>query len=259
MNSRLRVQLQITAEQRARLMELQRVFAAACNHLAPLVQSTTCWNRVALHHMAYKDLRQKFPELGSQMVCNAIYSVSRACRLVYQHPQSPFHLQRLAGKPLPRLQFSEQSPVYFDRHTLSLKDGKISMLTLDGRMRFNVPLGEREQAQFRDEKLREIVMMSEGQGLVLHFSFAAPAQERDRVGVGAAMHPSRKSAAASAAPVDADVAERGAPVLPDSGELPEYLLVIDNDGPSGSPGASTRTPSSLFAAAPRSSPTQSIR
>ena len=202
MNSRLRVQLQVTPEQYAKLLELQQAFAMVCNTLAPLVQSTACWNRVALHHMAYKGLRQQFPELGSQLVCNAIYSVSRACRLVYQHPQSSFNLQRLAGKGLPRLQFSPQSPVYFDRHTLSLKDGRISMLTLDGRMRFNVPLGEAEVTQFRNDKLREIVLVSEASLFVLYFSFGALAEEAD--------NSTRASSDAATA-----------------AELPEYLLVLD--------------------------------
>ena len=216
MNSRLRVQLQVTPEQYAKLLELQQAFALVCNTLAPLVQSTACWNRVALHHMAYKGLRQQFPELGSQLVCNAIYSVSRACRLVYQHPQSPFNLQRLAGKGLPRLQFSPQSPVYFDRHTLSLKGGKISMLTLDGRMRFNVPLGEAEQTQFRDDKLREIVLVTEAGLFVLYFSFGALTGEADD---GTQASPGATAVALSSAATSA------------STELPEYLLVIDEAPP----------------------------
>lgn len=127
MTSVIRIPLRPTADQAARLAALQQAFAAVCNQLAPLVQRTRCWNRVALHHMAYKQLRQQFPDLGSQLVCNAIYSVSRACRLIFQHPHSPFNLQRLGPAPLPNLQFLPQSPVYFDRHTLSIKSGQVSM------------------------------------------------------------------------------------------------------------------------------------
>src|SRR5438552_18591133 len=95
----------------AKLRQLQAMFAQACNALAPLVQRTKIWNRVALHHMAYKSLREQFPQMGSQMACNAIYSVSRHSRLVYQDPASPFNVARLAGKPLPRLPFNESCPV----------------------------------------------------------------------------------------------------------------------------------------------------
>ena len=61
-------------------------FAEVCNALAPEVQRTRVWNRVALHHMHYRALREKFPALGSQMVCNAIYAVSRTSRMVFQMP-----------------------------------------------------------------------------------------------------------------------------------------------------------------------------
>ena len=154
----VRVSLDASPIEAAKLRQLQAMFAQACNALAPLVQRTKIWNRVALHHMAYKSLREQFPQMGSQMACNAIYSVSRHSRLVYQDPAIPFNVARLAGKPLPRLHFNETCPVYFDRHTLSIKDGRLSMFTLDGRMRFQVALAEQDETNFREKKLREVVL-----------------------------------------------------------------------------------------------------
>jgi hypothetical protein len=158
MNFLLRIPLEATAEQLARLQALQVAFAQVCNAISPVVQQTKVWNRVALHHLMYHNLRQQFPEMGSQMVCNAIYSVSRSCRMVFQHPQSPFHLNRLAGKPLPLLRFTESCPVYFDRHTLSVKSGQLSMYTLDGRIRFALALKPADESNFKLKKLHEIVM-----------------------------------------------------------------------------------------------------
>lgn len=158
----LNVPLNTSPEEALRLRQLQAVFAQACNALAPLVQQSRVWNRVALHHMAYKPLRAQFPQMGSQMACNAIYSVSRHSRLVYQGADSPFNLSRLGDKPLPLLRFHESCPVYFDRHTLSLKDGSLSMFTLDGRMRFQVALRDEDEANFREKKLREVVLVREG-------------------------------------------------------------------------------------------------
>ena len=158
MNTVLRIPLTASPEQLQRLQALQSGFAQVCNALAPLVQQTRVWNRVALHHLAYRQLREQFPEMGSQMVCNAIYSVSRTSRLVFQHPGSPFNLERLGGKPLPLLRFADSCPVYFDRHTLSLKAGVLSMFTLDGRMRFQLALGAQDEAAFHASKLREIVL-----------------------------------------------------------------------------------------------------
>ena len=228
MNSSLRIRLDTTPAQHAQLLELQALFAAVCNALAPLVQSTKCWNRVALHHLAYRNMRLQFPALGSQMICNALYSVSRASRLVYQHPQSPFNLQRLAGRPLPCLQFLPQSPVYFDRHTLSLKAGQASMYTLDGRMRFNLPLAAADEQRFRSARLREIVLLSVDGSFVLDFSFGG---EADAAGANGS------AAAADAAALAAGV-----------NELPQYLVVLHGP-PATQPGPAVR-PEGAAAASP---------
>ena len=183
MNTSLRIALDTSPEQAAKLAQLQAAFAGACNALAPLVHDTRVWNRVALHHMAYKLLREQFPDIGSQMVCNAIYSVSRHCRLLFQSPGSPFNVARLGDRPLPLLRFSERAPVYFDRHTLSLKAGQVSMYTLDGRMRFQLALRPEDEAAFHAGKLREIVLSQSSAGrFELTFVFsdqAEPARETE--------------------------------------------------------------------------------
>jgi len=158
MKSVIRVPLNTTPEQYARLQALQTAFAQVCNALAPEVQRSRIWNRVALHHLHYRALREKFPALGSQMVCNAIYAVSRTSRLIFQTPASPFSLAKLGDKPLPLMQFADSCPVYFDRHTLSIKANKLSLFTLDGRMHFELTLPEEQLLLFKVAKLREIVL-----------------------------------------------------------------------------------------------------
>lgn len=167
----IELQLNLTAEQKLRLARLQSVFAQACSSLGPLVQETRCWNRVALHHLTYRRLRTDFPELGSQMACNVIYSVSRSARLVYQSRNSPWNLERLAGRKLPLLQFADSAPVYFDRHTLSLRDGRLSMFTLDGRIKFDIGLSEAHLRHFQESKLREIVLGRDKDDYFLTFRF----------------------------------------------------------------------------------------
>lgn len=195
----LRLPLDTSPDQKDRLLALQAAFARLCNALAPVVRDTRCWNRVALHHMTYKSLREQFPEIGSQMVCNAIYSVCRASRLVYQHPKSPFNVARLGDGPLPLLRFADSCPVYFDRHTLSLKAGQLSMYTLDGRMRFQLALRPEDEAAFHERKLREIVLARRANdGFELSFWFA-DAQAQDDEGT----------------PASAD-------------EIPEYLMVEES-------------------------------
>lgn len=197
MKSILRITLQTSAEQKQRLLALQQAFAQVCNALAPTVCANRCWNRVALHHMTYKSLREQFPALGSQMVCNAIYSVCRASRLVYQHSNSAFNVVRLGDKPLPLLRFADNCPVYFDRHTLSLKAEVLSLFTLDGRMRFQLTLQPEAEAAFHTSKLREIVLSRRADG---EFELSFWLEHADGQG----------GAAADPAPAD---------------ELPAYLIV----------------------------------
>lgn len=206
MNFVVHVSLSANIEQLARLKALQLAFAEVCNALAPIVQQTRCWNRVGLHHLAYRQLRERFPQIGSQMVCNAIYSVSRTCRAVFQSPASPFNVARFPDKVLPRLNFLPSAPVYFDRHTLSIKGGQLSMYTLDGRMKFQLGLGEEDLSRFQQQKLREIVLVQVGAAYRLSFSFS------DQEAVGD------------------DVVEG-----PAGAELPEYVVVTSGCGPEATP------------------------
>jgi hypothetical protein len=212
MNSaELRIVLDTNPAQFERLLALQGVFARACNALVPMVQQTRVWNRVALHHLSYRTLRQQFPALGSQMVCNAIYSVSRTCRIVYQHPQSPFNVSRLDGRPLPLLRFGANCPVYFDRHTLSVKNGELSMFTLDGRLRFALALQPADELAFKTSKLREIVLQRRPDGRYeLAFLFGEQAE--------AAAEP----AGSIEATESLASAESGAPQM---AELPDDVMV----------------------------------
>jgi len=198
MSTQISVFLDAAAAQIERLDALQQLFAKACNAVAPVVRETRCWNRVALHHMVYKALRERFPELGSQMACNVIYSVSRAARLVYQHPQSPWVLNGEAEADLPLLNFLPSAPVYFDRHTLSLKDGQISLFTLDGRMRFQIRLRSEDEQRFHHEKLREIVLQKQADRYALRFEFV-------------------------------DQQEGPGKDSEEWAELPEYLVVLESD------------------------------
>ncbi len=187
----------------AQLRLLQHAFADVCNAIAPVVRETRCWNRVALHHLVYRSLRERFPQLGSQMICNAIYSVSRTCRTLFQLPASPFNIARLGDRPLPLMRFAPIAPVYFDRHTLSIRDGVVSMLTLDGRIRFRLSISEADEQRFRQERLREILLLSQSNQYVLRFVFAAETDD---------------ASSAPAARQQTNVAE-----------LPEYVALSDED------------------------------
>lgn len=205
MNRRLRIRLETTAEQARQLQALQQRFVQACNALAQQAHASGVWSRVGLHQLAYHGLRARFPELGSQMLCNVIYSVSRAARLVLRHPQSPFAQRARDGAAPPRLVFGPDAPVYFDRHTLNVRCGMASMYSLDGRLRFRLPLSPEDEYLLRHGGIREIALTRDRTGMMLNFSFDdTPRAQRDPA--------------------------RGQSTRQDSDEgLPEYLLVVDDD------------------------------
>lgn len=177
MSEQLIIPLNISSDKLAQLEQLQRVFAEVCNTLAPMAREHACWNRVALHHLSYHTLRKQYPELGSQMVCNAIYSVSRVCRILFQNPKSPFNRSQSRRQNLPQLRFAPTAPVYFDRHTLSIKAGIVSMFTLDGRIRFHLSISEADEARFKNEKLREIILSSHANRYQLSFLFSTKTEQ----------------------------------------------------------------------------------
>jgi hypothetical protein len=194
MNSKIVLRLNTNPEQLARLERLQAAFAEVCTALGPIIRETRCWNRVALHHLTYRKLREQFPDLGSQMTCNAIYSVSRSARQIFQSKASPWNIEKRQDQVLPLLRFAATAPVYFDRHTLSLRRAGLSMFTLDGRLRFEVGLTPADELRFREERLKEIVLSRDDRGYFLIFSLGEPDE-----------------------------------MAPENTDLPEYLIIIEPD------------------------------
>jgi hypothetical protein len=116
-------------------------------------------------------------------------------------------VNRWGQRRLPLIQFDATSPVYFDRHTLSLKSGQLSMFTLDGRMRFDLHVKPADEQRFHKEKLQEIVLSSRKDAFVLSFSF-----------------------------LDPQAVETAPNEMPDEAELPEYVIVHPDGAEQSQPG-----------------------
>src|SRR5262249_45558600 len=131
------IKLNTTTEQAGQLTALQVAYADACNQLVPAVVENRCWNRVALHQLTYSRLRQATP-LGSQMTCNAIFTVCKA-----------YKAQRELGRikkdaPVPALNFRRAS-VHFDKRTYTLRGDTVSLYTLAGRITVRLMSGEHQR------------------------------------------------------------------------------------------------------------------
>jgi IS605 OrfB family transposase len=174
------VKLLHTAEQAQSFKELSETFAGACNEIVPVAQEHRCWNRVALHHLSYNSTRAVYPELGSQMTCNAIHKVSSA----YKTLQSNKGIKK--GEPVPPIQFSPKS-VHFDKRTYSIKDETLSLFTMIGRVKVPFVMGNHQRNLFNQGSATEAELIcKKGQwffNLVLDLPDAAPATGDKVMGV----------------------------------------------------------------------------
>ena len=116
MKRTISIRLDAIPEQSAKLFQLQEAYLFACSQIVPDVIAARCWNRVALHRLVYSKIRKTSP-LGSQMVCNAIYSVCKAYQAKSIFPK----------EEVPRICFRKGRSVHFDKRTYTLKNGIISL------------------------------------------------------------------------------------------------------------------------------------
>ncbi len=129
------LKLRTTVEQSLALTELQSAYSSACNRLVPIVIENRCWNRVALHKLTYSDLREN-TVLGSQMCCNAIFSVCKAYK-------SQNALKKIKKDFVPEIQFRKTS-IHFDKRTYTVKENTISLYTLNGRIKVELVTGKHQ-------------------------------------------------------------------------------------------------------------------
>ena len=143
------IKLDITPEQHVALALLQKAFNKACNVIASIAMENRCWNRVALHHLSYHQIRHDQANeqvvLGSQMVCNAIRTVCDAYKV----------LKIKKTETVPAITFKQGSSVHFDKRTYSLKDGAISLYTLSGRILVQMNAGNFQQSYLQRGSAKE--------------------------------------------------------------------------------------------------------
>jgi len=149
MNKRtISLKLLATTEQSAALLALANTFASACNAIVPFAQEHRCWNRVALHHLAYYPVRELLPTLGSQMVCQAVHRVADAYKTLKANKGIA------KDKPVPTTRF-DASSVNFDKRTYSIKGDTVSLFTLAGRERIPFAAGKHQLNLFSSGTAKE--------------------------------------------------------------------------------------------------------
>ena len=132
------LKLAASAEQASALVALADAYAGACNAIAPFTVERRCWNRVALHHLSYYAVREQFPALGSQMVCQAIHRVADAYKSLKANNGI------VKDKPVPAITFKASS-VNFDKRTYSISGDVLSMFTMSGRIKVQFVGGKHQR------------------------------------------------------------------------------------------------------------------
>lgn len=133
------VKLNVSEEQSQSLLETQQAFAQGCNLIASHAQKHRCWNQVALHNFCYSAVRAALPGLGAQLVCNGIRKVCGSYRA----------LRIRRSDEVPSITFREKSSVHYCARTFSLKDNRLSLFSIHGRVRCTFSLGG-HQAKYMD-------------------------------------------------------------------------------------------------------------
>lgn len=176
MKHTLFIKLAPTPEQAQSLSQLQIEFARACNQIVPFARDNRCWNRVALHHLAYYPVREA-THLGSQMVCNGIKAVADAYKVLKLGRQGE----------VPTIEFRQTGSVHFDARTYRLLEGAVSLYTLGGRTVVDMAIGDFQADYLATGNPKEAELIRKGKqwffNLVLDCPDPMPVDEGGVLGV----------------------------------------------------------------------------
>lgn len=165
MKESLEVVLACTLENAEKLEALQKLFTSVCIEISNHAAEFDCWSRVGLHHLTYHEIRKKYPSLGSQMTCNAIYSVSRLAK-----ENLTLNKKNKFNKKFEIID-EKKIPIFFDKHTVSIKNNLLSMFTMEGRIKFKINTDNEIEEKIKNNKLKEIILITKEDKYILKFEF----------------------------------------------------------------------------------------
>jgi hypothetical protein len=163
------VHLALNPEQTEQLQSLQTLFTQAYLLAASIAAELGTMGRVRLHHESYSRIREKYPKLGAQMACNVIHAVS----MLRLQTDSAGVEKIMSSKN--KHGFDSNTPVLFDRNTLSIKGGVISIFTLEGRMKLALKKMQDLEYIFRTEKLKMAILKKNANSYKLKLIFTSDA------------------------------------------------------------------------------------
>jgi IS605 OrfB family transposase len=153
------IKLNISESEKEALCELQELFTKGCNQVAAVAFLEKERNRIRLHHLCYRALRQSLPELGSQMCCNVIAKTATSLK---------------ALKSPKQVLFKRGCSVHFDKRTYSLKGGVLSLFTLQGRIRIPLEISKYHQRSLDAGTPKEAELVRRGKRWFFHLVLDPP-------------------------------------------------------------------------------------
>ena len=143
------IALEVDADASEKMHRTRRLYGQACDLLVPIVVSDTdrkdrLWQRYNLHKAAYPMVRTQMPDLGSQLACNVMRSVSSMYRSwISNHPKFSTDKKMV----LPSISF-RNPVVHLDKNTLRFLKNytEASVYTVNGRVTVGLRPGKFQQS-----------------------------------------------------------------------------------------------------------------
>lgn len=158
------LKLTLTQEQSDALLETQEFFADACNQIVSFAIKSRCWNRVALHHLCYYNVRENVSSLGSQMICNAIKNVCSSYKV----------LKIKKSQDVPAISFQKTGSVHYDKRTYSIKGKTLSLYTTKGRITCEFTTGDFQRGCLEIGAVKEAELIRKGKRWFFNLAFDLP-------------------------------------------------------------------------------------
>ena len=141
-----------------KLQRTQELFRRACNLLVDIIREDTekklrLWQRYNLHHAGYYRVREAVPELGAQLVCNAVRAVSAAYKTLLSNNSKYAKDKKLE---LPKIVFKNVG-IHLDARTLTFSKDRTTATVFTSQKRVSVRLcpGTFQQDILSNGKWRE--------------------------------------------------------------------------------------------------------
>jgi putative transposase len=158
------LKLDVTEEQSNALLQTQIAFSEACNKIVPDVVKNRCWNRKDLHHECYYRVREELPQLGAQMVCNAIAKVCASYKA---------RGYKKSEKVIPHT-FNKDRSVHYDARTFTLKENQLSLFSVNKRVRCGFKVGAHPGRYLKQGKVKEAELVRKGTNWFFHVVIELP-------------------------------------------------------------------------------------